>query len=382
MNITLIDNWPDFYTLSDEWDLLLQKSSADTIFLTWDWVSSWVEIWQENYKPYVLLVRDENDVLIGVAPFYIGECRLLGLLKYSTLRIIGDVNSGAEYPAWMVKIGIESDVSTCIAAELSHRYSEWDFIWMPRVAGWINAHQHVLQACKQVGLLVNIRPADFSTILVPQEFSEFEAQQSRNRRQQMRRRIRKVFLSDDVEILQCVNQEDVSFYLDQLFSLNNKRWNSVEKSGTFYRKPQEAEFYRKFIPRALKNGWLSFFLLRNNEGVKAVQVGYVYKNIFHQLQEGFDPDFLPGTGTVLRWHIIKNCIQRGVDCYDFLGGITEHKRRWGAIQRVGHDVFIGSPRVKNNLILWGRAWPTGKYLSAKYPKHKSPDNSRGSYVSK
>ena len=368
MEVTLIDNWSEFHDLEEEWDDLLKKTSADTIFLTRSWMRSWLEVWADYYKPYVLIVRDDSGLLLGVAPFYQGQCRLLGLLKYRVLRIIGDVDSGSEYPAWLAITGCEENVFGCIVAELRRRQAEWDCIWMPRVAGWISVHKHIIHACKNYDFLVNARPRYFSAISLPQDMPGFYARQSKNRRQQLKRQLRKVLASSAVKICQCTKEKDIPRYIDQLFELNHKRWSREGIVGIFYRKPQEAMFYKAFIPRALTEGWLSFYSLENDDGVKAIQVGYTYNNTFHQLQEGFDPDFCPGVGNVLRWHVIEDCIARGVDSYDFLGGVSEHKKRWGADSRIGQDIFIGVNKIKNTLIFRNHIWPTGRYFTSVYPK--------------
>ena len=40
MKYEWIDNWSDFRKLAPEWNQLLSHSACDTIFLTWEWVSS------------------------------------------------------------------------------------------------------------------------------------------------------------------------------------------------------------------------------------------------------------------------------------------------------------------------------------------------------
>jgi hypothetical protein len=80
------------------------------------------------------------------------------------------------------------------------------------------------------------------------------------------------------------------------------------------------------------------------------------------MQEGFDPDFTAGAGNVVRLEIIRECIASGIRQYDFLGGYTEHKRRWMAQVRHGYDLFIGRSCLANSVIFLVKVWPTGRYL--------------------
>ena len=83
---------------------------------------------------------------------------------------------------------------------------------------------------------------------------------------------------------------------------------------------------------------------------------------FLQLQEGLDPDCVPGVGNALRARVIEDMIRLGVREYDFLGEVSEHKRRWLAETRVGLDLLAARPCLKNIPFLKGGIWPPGKYL--------------------
>jgi CelD/BcsL family acetyltransferase involved in cellulose biosynthesis len=132
--------------------------------------------------------------------------------------------------------------------------------------------------------------------------------------------------------------------------------------GTFIRRPSQETFYRNFAPKALKNGWLRINAIQSQGEIQAIQLGYVCSQTYLQMQEGFNPDFVKGVGNALRHHTIRQCINEDLHEYDFLGGFTEHKRRWGATKRKGHDVLIGNQSLKSRLLIKMNIWPTGRYL--------------------
>jgi CelD/BcsL family acetyltransferase involved in cellulose biosynthesis len=80
------------------------------------------------------------------------------------------------------------------------------------------------------------------------------------------------------------------------------------------------------------------------------------------MQEGFDPLYVKGAGHVLRAKSIENCIAEGIEAYDFLGDMTDHKRRWLATERFGYDLFIAAPHMKARLLFLRDVWPTGRFL--------------------
>lgn len=359
----IITRWSDFDPLAKEWNDLLQRSRSNTIFLTWEWLQTWREVTQEAAKPFVVTVRDENGRLVGAVPFYISELRLLKALPFRTLRMMADHATGSEYADWIVDPDVETAALSAIADALLAAKSDWDTIWMPRMAGWTGAMERIKAACEEKGLLHHSRTTVFSYFDLPDSMQLYEESFSSKRRQQMRRKRRKLLNTEGVEVVLCEKLEDLPQFIETLFELHYRRWQLDGQEGAFRRKPYEAEFYRQFSRIALKNDWLWLIALTDHGEIKSVQIGYVYNGVFLQLQEGFDPDYVQGSGNVLRTEVIERCIDAGISGYDFLGGGSEHKRRWGAEERDGYDLFIAHPsKLKNKLLFSKEIWPSGRYI--------------------
>lgn len=62
--------------LLDQWNSLLQRSSADPLFGGWSWVSSWWSIWGEDteYDLHVVLAY-HGKKLVGLAPLYVDRTK-------------------------------------------------------------------------------------------------------------------------------------------------------------------------------------------------------------------------------------------------------------------------------------------------------------------
>ena len=80
MQVGLIDNWNDVLALEAEWNTLLTRSRADTVFLRWEWVHAWMDVAGNQLEPLVITVRNTEGQLIGIAPFYVAAYRLLNLV--------------------------------------------------------------------------------------------------------------------------------------------------------------------------------------------------------------------------------------------------------------------------------------------------------------
>ncbi len=362
MKAGVIRDWPTFLELGAEWDDLLRDSPADSVFLTWQWIRTWVDLVCESVRPLAISLRDEHGRLEGVAPFYLTDLRLARLLSFRMLRIMGDYPTGAEYPDWILRREHQDEASVAVVSALSELGGLWDCIWMPNVAPATGARERLSAAFSRAGWRFQLRPAEFAYVELPASAETYLGMLSKNKRQQLRAELRRVMAEGNVSVVRCETAGDFSRFLDALFDLHSLRRQTIGDIGVFRRKPTEAMFYRRFGLAALERQTLAMFGLEHGGLLKAVQYGYLYGGVYHQMQEGFDPTYEKGAGNVLRWKSIEALIGQGIRGYDFLGEMTEHKRRWGAHLRTGCDILAGMRTAKNALLFKPGIWPTGRYL--------------------
>jgi CelD/BcsL family acetyltransferase involved in cellulose biosynthesis len=358
----VLTDWASVRMLAPEWNALLGKSRADTIYLSWEWVSAWAEVVGRRHRPMVITARDRAGALCALAPLYTTRYTLLGAVPYTVLRVMGDQPTGAEYPDWVLRRDCEREAAEAIAKTLAESRRRWDLLWMPQVSGWSGARERIVAGCRAAGLHCNSRPSGFGSIALPGSIDDYEKALSDNRRRQFRSQRNKIMRKPGVTISRCRSADELPRYLAALFDLHGRRREALGERGTFLERPDETHFYKAFVPLALEKGWLRLSALRDEGEFKAVQLGYVYGNAYHQLQEGFDPAYLAGAGNVLRYEVIRECIESGIREYDFLGGYTDHKRRWLASPRGGYDLLIGRPGALNLAVFEGAVWPTGRFL--------------------
>lgn len=366
MHVKLINCWDELETLAGEWNGLLSNSTANTIFLTWEWITAWKNTLGNKYTPFVITVRTDDDELAGIAPFYLAHLYLFKFVPYNSLRVLGDLDTGSEYPNLIIKKGLEDSVYTSFFKTLEEHRKKWDCIWMPNWAGWSSgAEQFLAHLNENEALSYYKRERDFSFFTLSDSVETLFSSMSKSRRYANRRILKKISALPDIEINHCSDQEELSDYLETLFDLHRKRWGAQGEKGSFTRRPALKQFYKEFTPKALEKGWLKLLQLEENGHPKAIQIGYTYNNVYHQMQEGFDPSYADGVGNYLRIKFIEQCIADNAAEYDFLGGYSEHKRRWGAVRRTGYDFFIWNKNLKNILFTYKQIWPTGRYLESK-----------------
>jgi CelD/BcsL family acetyltransferase involved in cellulose biosynthesis len=60
MQVEIITEESDFLALEDIWNPLLQNSSTDNIFLTFEWLSTWWRHFAQGNQLFVMVVRNQE----------------------------------------------------------------------------------------------------------------------------------------------------------------------------------------------------------------------------------------------------------------------------------------------------------------------------------
>ncbi len=61
----------DFFSIQYQWNQLLKESDNDNIFLTWEWVYTWWEVFGGESELFIITVKNDKGDLIGIAPLHI-----------------------------------------------------------------------------------------------------------------------------------------------------------------------------------------------------------------------------------------------------------------------------------------------------------------------
>ena len=362
LNVECIDNAEGLQPLRTEWNELLGDSEADSIFLTYEWISAWLQV-AESPRILTFAIRDDGGRLVGLAPFHCQKLRLAGLVSYDFLRMAASLETGAEYQRPFMRRGYESDALQSLTQGLAEHRHRWDAIWAMNLDAWHAGCQQFGEGVAAAGFGLAERPSTFTHVVLPVDREQFWSSRSKSMREAVRRS-RKQLEGRDWRFRTCETEADVNEFKQALFDLHAIRWQAQDDSGAFERRPGFKRFVEAFLPVAHQQGWLRFHMLEIDGAPCAVQLGFVYNGAYHVFQEGFDINRQSGLGNVLRAMVLDTCIDEGVTDYDFLGGTSEHKRRWGAEPRQGQDLIVWPKGFKQLIFDLGPIWPTGRFFSA------------------
>ena len=301
----------DLAGVADEWTTLAER--AGNIFATFEWADAWWRVYGEDRPRLVTACRDANGPLVAVLPLYVSTRR-----PVRTLRFLG--HGPADQLGPVCAPEDRAAAAGALKRLLTEDFRAWDLLLAERLApaeGWAGL----------IGGWVVHREESPTLLIGGRSFDEFLASRSRNFREQVRRRDRKLRREHEVE-LRLTDSERLDSYLDTLSRLHEARW-SDDGSGAL--SGARERFHRDFARRALERGWLRLWVLEADGAPRAAWYGFRFARTDMYYQSGRDPEWeRQSVGFVLLSHTIRQAFDDGMVEYRLLRGGEEYKGRFSS----------------------------------------------------
>jgi CelD/BcsL family acetyltransferase involved in cellulose biosynthesis len=349
-SIKKINNDSKFFQLRGEWNNLLKESDSNNIFLTHEWMAiHWMHYKRDNGL-YILLILDNNDMLVGIAPLKITRNKKYGAM-IRTLEFMGSDYVASEYLDFIFKSGIENQ---CMKVLIDHLMSEKDWDCMSLVDIYSNSvNYRLLREC--ISNFDCFNESHISNncpyITLPKSWNGYLNSLNRKRRYNMRSREKSLQKKHTIEIVYAdENHKTINESMQKYFELQEQRIQDKGISSIVTNKNFQ-QFHIDIIKSFLGNGWLSLTFLKVDGDEAACLYGYKYNNKYYHYQGGFRPELKRyGIGTLIIAKQIEKLIESGYREYDFLRGNEEYKYDWTASSRKEVDFTIYRKTKKNQLI--------------------------------
>ena len=319
----------DFDVLEAEWDRLLEQSDQQVFFLRW----SWNRLWWRFLRPrdsqlFIITCRDEQDTLVGLAPFYLRQRRTAGVPHLRELLFLGTgiYAQTSEYLDVVARRGYEPVVVDAIV-ECLERSNEWDRLYLreiPASSVMLARLQSALGEDAQAEVCNRSYIVDTTV-----DWETFISGLSNSARQNALRRTRRLFSSHDCRLRRVKTADELEPAMEALVRLHQARWQSKGEPGTFALPNVEA-FLKEAMRASLSDQRLGFNALEVDGQIAAARVDFLDNHIAHGFQGGFDPAYAKQClGSVMNGLCIRACIDDElVHKYDLMGGSGEYKELW------------------------------------------------------
>ncbi|MEK9138227.1 MAG: GNAT family N-acetyltransferase [Bacteroidota bacterium] len=339
LKIVEITSPEDFRSLHQAWNALLRRSRSNTLFLTWEWLYTWWEIYGARLKPCILLAQTQDGELRGIAPLMV--TRPLWPLTTPHIQFIGSHSVSSQYLDFICSAGFEHDVISSFLTHLLHSSEPHllSFFRIPHdspTVDFLSTHDPRTRIP-----LAALRSEDSYYVPLSHCWATYLSQLGPNTRRNIRRYRHRFEHDLHGSFVELHSRPD--HWISTLASLHQSRMNSVGKVGSFA-SLRFRQFHERLADRAAHQGWLRIYLLRVKNDYVAASYGYVYQNKYYAYSMGFDPKYEKHSiGFVLLSYCFESCSREGVGEIDLLS-TGEYKERWGVRARQKLSLTIGRHR--------------------------------------
>lgn len=291
------------------------------LFATFEWAEAWCRHFLGDRELHLLAVRREDGTASALLPLVASRRRPLRVLRW-----VGDGPADRLGPL----CAPEDRPEAAAAVRTALRDLRADLLVgdaMPLDEGWEPL----------LGGTALRREASPVLATEGRSWDEFLASRSRNFREQVRRRERKLGKEHDLRFRLSDDPDRLDDDMRTLFALHDARWGGGVETFAGPR----AAFHLDFARAALEQGWLRLWLLELDGAPVAAWHGFRYAGCEWYYQMGRDPRFdRQSVGFVLLCHTMREAFDGGVREYRLLRGNEEYKDRFAT-----HDPGLATVAV-------------------------------------
>lgn len=351
LKIELIESFDRWRDISHNWNSLLLQSRADTIFLTWEWLSSWAECYLHKRRQLFIAVISEGDELVGIAPWYIHPVSF-GFYTLKQIRFLGNPETASDYLDVFIKKGREREIASSLYDFLFNAVpSRWDCLWLGDIPSQSSFILHFVSKIKEEKKQADILLKSYCPYLcLPKRMDDFLANLSSNQRQKFRRHLN--FLKKKYDIsLQTFRSAKAEGALDDFFAFYKEKRDTLSEQPDIFH-----QFLKKLASRCKEKSWLQIDVLEADKRRIASILHLRYQKTLAEYLMAVDKRFAPSVsiGNVLLGLCLEKAIQQKLSVYDFLRGTEDYKFHWTKDARATLHLISGRTRIIHFLLTFGR----------------------------
>jgi CelD/BcsL family acetyltransferase involved in cellulose biosynthesis len=340
LNVQLLSTSADWGHLKSRWQELLENSRSDALFLSWDWLDTWLSIYGSGGEWVILLVENEAKQILGVAPMMIDQGSGTPGRWIRRLLLIGQkADTASEYLDWVLRSGYEEQVAAVICDYIfTDLASRWDILLFGSMREDSVTIPLIAKAFAKRGIQISKhRVTAAPYVSLPSTWDEFLSRRSSTFRQRWKK-----FHREHAVVLRVVGKDfSVSEGMETLRRLNALRWGDERRS---FLSPNYVRFHDEVAARFYQRKQLLMLFLEVDGEVVAGRYDFDYAGKGWCFQGGWLPEcekLRPGR-TMMAYQM-QCCIERGLLEYDFLGGDASYKGEWSQAERWIIDLGARNP---------------------------------------
>lgn len=314
-----------FDTIGGEWEDILSRTAANTIFITPWWQRLWWQRYGGDAHLELLSVR-RDDALLGIAPL---------MISGDALSFLGDTDL-FDYHDFLVIDGCEADFYNALWRHIAAL--DWQTLELKS----LRQDSHTLKCLPALaqadGCEAQITQEDVSPYAALQPtWDEYLAGLRKKDRHELRRKLRRLQNGGNANQYACADPESIADAMPDFFRL--MRASSGDKND--FLTPDRERFFGELACELAARGHFKLFFLEVDQARVAACICFDYDDSFLLYNSGYDPEYSAlSVGLLNKALCIREAIESGKRRFDFLRGDERYKYNLGGKDQTVHELTI------------------------------------------
>ena len=312
-----------FLNSQNEWNNLLVQSASDPLFMSWEWQSTWWQVFSEpkNMQLQLLAATNDEGKLVGLAPLYLSTGKTKKVITTRQLQFIGN--------RWRGKATMKTELLDFIAAKpVAEQVIRTFYQHIRNLSNWdeliltdLKKASATYQLLMTEKLLLNCyyrHTEEYGSFFVDTatiDFNSYIKSLGKNTRLRLYNRRKILEKIGDVKF-SPQEKGTIKQQFDTLNQLHTQRWGRPVFSN-------ERLLFNETIAQLMdQRGALAFSTLSVAGKTVSIQYNYNLNNHAYNIQAGFAEGFHKklALGYLHFGYEIERACENGTHYYDFLAG--------------------------------------------------------------
>lgn len=325
MTLSLLTRESEVLSLGSEWKELLENSGQNSVFMTWEWISTWLSCFGDTCSLRIVTARTNKEgLLLGIAPFAIYIHRVSRLIKLRELSF-ASCELAPDHMDFLIRTGHEVQVAAAFFDWILDSGKNWDVLLLDGLSSTSSLLPLIEKGPMMRWYHTHESPCAFLNL--PGNFSTWMSGLAKKRRYKIRRGWKLLESAYPGQIrIRCVkSSSEVAPAFTTLVQLH-QTVRDFHHSGNAFQSERFISFHRQLCGLFLNKGWLRLYLLSAGETDIAAVYCFHYRGIVSFYSTGYHSGFSRfSPGMLLLVHAIRESIEARATTFDFLRGDEPYK---------------------------------------------------------
>ena len=341
----------DILGLEPVWNTLLADSGADTIFLSFEWITAWLEWIGRDVEPWVLVAKDASGEVVGIAPL---------MVRVRRVEFIGAPNS--DYSDFIVR-GDRAPVIRAFFEHLLRKPRSWDSIALREIPDGspnVGAVRRVI-ASPLLPALVSAG-TQCPTLIIAGHEDEIVQELARKKyigKRDLAKSIAHIETVGPLKFRHCATLDEAREVLPHLFRMHRARWSETDPSK--FESEDYERFYFELLERLWPAGQVAVTVMELDSRPIGVSFAFPRNRTWTNHTWAYDREYSKlSPGTLLIQFMISDAVENGYLEFDFTRGAEPYKQRFANHVKRNVDLVFYDDRAA-----YAREWTAQTLMRGK-----------------